>query len=186
MQVDIDTIQADITNCQHRVRALQAETIHTITIKPSGKIEVVDKAQLESLNDEIDHLNELAGHNSGVLARLIETLGEGVTVQSVRDQKKRLEDQINKTESLLRVDIGNTIRRTPGIDPTKSLDHPKIKALRDTADATFAGLRPRLEGTKDLLEKAEAVLQDFRPSECHADVNISTGLITREKVGGMA
>ncbi|MDQ1262480.1 MAG: hypothetical protein QG575_1661 [Euryarchaeota archaeon] len=176
---DIADIAADIEASKTKVRELQAETIHTITIKPSGKVEVVDKEKLESLNSEVDRLNDLVEHNSSVHETLFKLLTEAdclknlrgrknsllePTVQLAGEQKGRLEKAIADTENRFRIDIGNLIESTHGIDPVNPFDHPKAKALKETADIRLASLHSELSTVAALLARAEAILQDFQPS----------------------
>jgi hypothetical protein len=121
-RVDVNTIQAEIETCYQQVRKLQAETIHTITIKPTGEVEVVDKKRLVGLNTEIDQHKALAEANTAVLEKLIGLLGPDIpSVQTLEDRKKRLMEQIEKTENLFRIDIGNLIKYTYGRCRQRSL-----------------------------------------------------------------
>jgi len=165
---DVIDIQNDIEACKIKVRELQAETIHTITIKPSGKVEVVDKERLESLNGEIDHLKDLGFHNSEVLAKLTETLQDYPTVDSLRKKKHGLENQISKTELLYKTDLGLLIQREYDIDPEKPFENAKAKALKDKRDEAFAITKPMLATATERLAKVEAVLQEFRSSGLEA------------------
>ena len=182
--VDIDTIRADIETGQDRVRTLQAETIHTVTFKPSGKIDVVDKERLESLNAEIDHLKDLGVHNAEVLARLTGTLGDYLTVDSVRKKKRGLEEQILKIKTLLRIDTGDLIKHGHDVDPANPYSHPKGKALKEKADADLAISEPALAAVTDLLARVETILQDFRSSGLEAGyaTKDQPRAITRDKV----
>ena len=177
--IDIADIAADIEASKIKVRELQAETIHTITIKPSGKVEVVDKARLESLNSEVDRLNGIIEHNSHVHDALSKLLNEvdclknlrgrkncllEPTVQLAREQRGRLEKTIADTETRFRIDIGNLIHNTYDIDPMNPFDHPKAKDLKEKADIRIASLHSELSTVAALLTRAEAILQGFQPS----------------------
>lgn len=195
---DIADIANDIEASKIKVLELQAETIHAITIKPTGKVEVVDKEKLESLNSEVDRLKGLVEHNSGVHAALSELLNEAdclknlrghknrtlePTVQLAGDRKGQLEKSIADTENLFRIDLGTLIKNTYDIDPANPFDHPKAKDLKEKTDARIAALHSELAVVDALLAEAETILQDFRPSGIVAELPTDRpGCITRESV----
>jgi len=200
--IDISDIQVDIENSEHRIRALQSETVHCIAILPTGKIQVVDKGKLEELNSEVERLMGLIEHNNNIHETLSELLNGAdclknlrggknrvlePTVQLARDRKRQVEAAIADIENLFRIDMGNLIKHTYDIDPANPFEHPKAKDLRETADIRLASLHSELSTVEDLLTRAEAILQDFQPSGLPPQrAEQHHGLISREKVGGMA
>jgi len=193
---DIADIAKDIAACQSKARELQSETIHCIAILPSGKISVVDKERLESLNGEADRLKGLIAHNTDVHDELAQLLNEAdlpnlrdrknrqlaPTVEIVRERKRQVEGSITKTENLFRMDLGDLIKNTHDIDPSTPFAHWKAKSLKEETDAQLAGLRAELAIVDDLLTRASQILKDYRPSGVTASKpDEFRSAITREK-----
>ena len=161
--IDIADIQKDIGLVKNRIRALQNETVHCIAIKPTGKIEVVDKTKLEELNGEVDRLTELAGHNERILSRLLEITG-GATVEDLTTQKRKLDDYIQKIKDILRFDLATLMRTSPGLTLENIGNDPKAQRLQADAQAVFDREVPELERITALLTQADEVLGGYLPS----------------------
>jgi tetrahydromethanopterin S-methyltransferase subunit B len=185
--IDVSNIRDDIERCESRVRDLQHQTVEYVAFQPSGKIVITDKPALESTNNEIDRLRELARNNAAVLDKLTEALQDYPTVDSIRKKKAGLEDQVTRTTNLLRIDIGDLVKTHFDVDPSSPFDHPEGKKLKEKADASLAVVAPLLEAVTTLLAQAEDILSQFQPSGAQAMPNREqfTG-ITRAKTGGMA
>jgi hypothetical protein len=183
--IDVSDIQTDLTNCEHRIRVLQSETIHCIAFKPSGKIEVVDKEQLETLNGEIDRLKDLEAHNIEVLTKLTAALQDYPAVADLRKKKLGLEEQIARTKNLLRIDTGDLIKHVHDVNPADPYAHPKGKLLKEKADEALAITTPLLADATNLLAQAEAIISEFKPSGVQAMPEQHPQAITREKVLGL-
>jgi hypothetical protein len=185
---DIDTIKADIESCQRRIRTLQSETIHYITIKSNGKIEVVDKVSLEDTNEEIDRLIELASDNSDVLARLQAVL-QGANYSSVRDlqtQERRVEAGIERTASHFQLDIANLLKSNYGMNPETVLETIEGRKLKDKADAEIASDRERLAAVSQILNTVLPILQEFKHSGLEVRQDKRTvSIVTRADVPGI-
>ena len=156
-------IQKDIGLIKNRIRALQNETVHCIAIKPTGVIEVVDKGKLETLNSEIDRLTALSQNNEAVLTRLL-SITNGATVEDLMTQKRKLDDHIQKTNELLRLDLSTLLRTSPGLTLENIGSHPKAAKLQADADDILSHEAPELERLTDLLAQVDEVLQAFQPS----------------------
>lgn len=166
MKTDIDTIQADIQAVQHRVRALQNETIHTITIKPTGKVEVVDKERLESINSEVARLEELAGHNSEVAGRLHVVL-EKVNLPSVAaliHAKNKSENDITDNKIGINHIIGTWLKVSPNYTVENIRDHPRVKPEVESREKWIRQEEANLKIFVPALEEAQSILKDFLPS----------------------
>ena len=161
--IDIADIQKDTGLIKNRIRALQNETVHCIAIKPTGKIEVVDKTKLEGLNGEVDRLTELAGHNERILARLMELAG-GATVEDLMTQKRKLDDHIQKTKNILRIDLATLMRTSPGLTLENIGSHPKAAKLQADADDILSHEAPELERLTALLTQVDEILDGYQPS----------------------
>jgi len=183
--IDVRDIKTDITDSEHQIRHLQSETIHCIAFKSSGKVEVVDKTTLENLNSEVDRIKDIRAHNTEVLNKLTEALQDYPTVDSIRKKKLGLEERVTRTKNLLRIDTGDLIKHGHDVDPADPYSHPKGKALKAEADAALAIINPALTAVTDLLEQAEAILAEFKPSGLEPQRAETRGVISREKVGGM-
>ena len=184
--IDVGDIKADIANIEHQIRHLQSETIHTITILPTGKIHIVDKGQLEGLNSEVSRLSELAVHNADVLARLTDTLGEYATIESIRARKHQLEEHITRVNNILRVDTGILIRDGYDVNPGDPYSNERGKKIKQTADAALAITTPLLAAATDLLARAEGIISEFKPSGLEPQrAEQHPGVISREKVSGV-
>jgi|GEM_PF-2357983 len=167
MKTDIDTIQADIETCQHRIRALQNETIHTITIKPTGKIEVVDKEKLESLNGEIDRLSGLADHNTEVARRLHECLqkAEKESISDLAKDKNSSERRIARYRELINQTIGTWLRVDSfTYDLSNIRTHPRVKGELEKYEPLIPIEEQNIKHLSEVLEEAQAIITDFQPS----------------------
>ena len=185
--IDVSDIQTDIKNSENQIRALQHQTVEYVAFQTNGKIIITDKPALDSANEEISRLQGMVSSNGEVLARLGETLGEGVTVESIRTKKRRFEDQISQTQNSLRLDVADLIRNHFDANPESPFDHPEGRKLKEKADEALGIINPLLSQTADLLTRAEAIISEFKPSglEAMPDRQHFTG-ITRAKTGGMA
>ena len=161
--IDIPDIEKDITLVKNRIRALQSETVHCITIKPTGKIEVVDKGRLEELNSEADRLAALSSGNEGILARLHEITGEKSVADLIK-RKQKLEDHITKTKDLLRHDQAELLKRSPGLTLEGMANDPRAQKLQADAQAIIDKETPVLESLTAHLTQADEILQAFQPS----------------------
>jgi len=192
MKVDINVIQDDIHGCHSRVKELQHQTIECIAIRPgktdNGKPEIVviERDRLQTIDSEVSRLSELADHNTEVLTKLTADLQDYPTVDSIRKKKAGLEEQIARTKNLLRIDTGDLIKHGHDVDPADPYSHPKGKALKAEADAALAIINPALAAVTDLLEQAETIIAEFKPSGVQAMPEQRPGVITRAKTGGMA
>jgi len=182
--IDIADIKNDIESSQAQMRKLQAETIHAIAIKPSGKIEVVDKERLEGLNAEIDRLTALVDHNSKVLEKAVGALGSFPSLSAARERRAVVDSGINRTNGLLRIDIAALIKSRPDIDPGNPYAHPEAKKLKDGADKDLARSMPELKRLDELIRLAEAIIADFQPSGLRPMEITGAHAITRESVAG--
>jgi hypothetical protein len=164
--IDINTIKADIESCQHRVRALQNETIHTITVKPTGKIEVVDKERLESLNSEIARLEELAGHNREVAGRLQAVLGKVnlSTVAALMNAKSQSENQIVDSKTAISRVCGVWLKVNPVYTLENIRDHPRVKPEVESREKWILQEEAKLKLFIPALEEAQNIVKDFQPS----------------------
>ena len=156
-------IQKDIGLIKNRIRALQNETVHCIAIKPTGVIEVVDKGKLETLNSEIDRLTALSQNNEAVLTRLL-SITNGATVEDLMTQKRKLDDHIQKTKNILRIDLATLMRTSPGLTLETLANDPRAQRLQADAQAVFDKETPELERLTALLAQLDEVLQAFQPS----------------------
>lgn len=161
--IDIPDIEKDITHVKNRIRALQSETVHCITIKPTGKIEVVDKGRLEELNSEITRLAALSSGNEAVLARLQEITGEKSMADLIK-RKQKLEDHITKTKDLLRHDQAELLKRSPGLTLEGMANDPRSQTLQADAQAIINKETPVLERLTVLLTQADEILAGYLPS----------------------
>ena len=161
--IDIPDIQKDLELTKNRIRALQSETVHCITIKPTGKIEVVDMDGLEELNSEVDRLAALSSDNEAVLARLEEITG-GKSVADLIKRKQKLEDHITKTKDLLRHDQAELLKRSPGLTLESMATNPKAQKLQADAQAIIDKETPVLERLTVLLTQADEILAGYLPS----------------------
>jgi hypothetical protein len=167
MTTDIGTIKADIEICQHRIRALQSETIHCIAIKSSGKVEVVDKEKLESLNSEVARLEELAGHNNEVAERLRETLAKAST-ESIGALFKAVdtsEQRIARYRETINQSIGTWLKvDSYRYDLSNIRTHPRVKGELEKYEPLIPIEEANRKHLSEVLEEAQVVLQDFQPS----------------------
>ena len=160
---DIADIQKDIGLVKNRIRALQNETIHTIAIRPTGEVVIVDKGKLETLNSEIDRLTTLSQNNEAVLTQLLSITG-GATVEDLMTQKRKLDDHIQKTKNILRIDLATLMRTSPGLTLENIGSHPKTAKLQSDAQTIFDREVPELERITALLTQADEVLGGYLPS----------------------
>lgn len=161
---DIKDIDQDIVACHLEVRRLQAETVHCIAFKPTGKIEVVDKARLEELNTRVEELGELAAHNSEVLGRLQAVVAKEGTFRELDERQRRTQDAIRKYESIFRQDLARLLQDNPTVDPTDPLSHSRVQDLKRRVDEQLDILRPQFEEYTKRLAEARAILQEYKPS----------------------
>ena len=184
-RIDITDIAADIDTCRRYIKNHQHNTIECVAFLPTGKVSIVEKERLESLNSEVDRLKGLVEHNSGVHEALSKLLTPESTVQLAREHQRRIEKSIAGTENLFRIDLGNLIKFTYGIDPLNPFDHPKAKDLKEKTDAKIAALRSDLAAVNTLIAEAEKILQDFQPSGLQPmPASTAPAIISREKVSG--
>ena len=160
---DIADIQKDIGLVKNRIRALQNETIHTIAIRPTGEVVIVDKGKLETLNSEIDRLTTLSQNNEAVLTQLLSITG-GATVEDLTTQKRKLDDYIQKIKDILRFDLATLMRTSPGLTLENIGNDPKAQRLQADAQAVFDREVPELERITALLTQADEVLGGYLPS----------------------
>lgn len=187
-QIDITDIATDIETCRRYIRNYQHSTIECVAFKPTGKVEVVDKDRLEELNAEVCRLTDLAGHNETVLSRLEEALGSFQSVAELKKRRDYVSESITKTNSLLRHDVGERLKRDPSIDPSAPFNNAECKRLKDEVDARLAEMRPELAALDEQLAKSQSIMQDFQPSGLQpmpASASTAPAAITREKLGGM-
>ena len=161
--IDIPDVEKDIELTKNRTRALQSETVHCIAIKPTGKIEVVDKGKLEELNSEVDRLAALSSGNGAILARLQELTG-GKSMADLIERKRKLADHIAKTKDLLRHDQAELLKRSPGLDIAGMVTDPRAQKLQADAQAVIDRETPELERLTALLNQADEILAGYRPS----------------------
>ncbi len=186
-QIDIDTIAADIETCRRYIRNHQHSTIECVAFKLTGKVEIVNKDRLEELNAEVGRLTDLAGHNEAVLSRLEEALGSFQSVAELKKRRDYVSESITKTNSLLRHDVGERLKRDPSIDPSAPFNNAECKRLKDEADARLAEMRPELAALDEQISKAQTILADFQPSGLQpmpASASTAPAMISREKVSG--
>lgn len=162
--IDISDIQKDIQITKNRIRALQTETVHCIAIKPTGKIEVVDKAALEALNSEVDRLAALSQNNEAVLARLMDITG-GVAVAVLVDRKNKLAGHIQRTRDLLRHDQADLLKRSPALTLETLGSDPRAQRLQADAQAILEKELPELERIAAQIAQANETIDDYRPSD---------------------
>lgn len=160
---DLKDIEQDITACKLEVRRLQAETVHCIAFKPTGKIDVVDKARLEELNARIEELGELAVHNGEVLGRLQAVVTEG-SIKALDDRKRSTQAAITKYESIFRQDLARLLQDDPSINPADPLSHHRVQDLKRRTDEHLAILQPQLAEYEKRLAEAQAILKEYKPS----------------------
>ena len=166
MKTDIDTIKADIENVHHQIRTLQNETVHCIVILPTGKIQIVDKERLESLNSEVERLQALAGHNSEVAERLnaIMQKTEKVSIADLSNAKSQSENKIADYKIAINRIVGNGLKTSPRYSIDTIKDHPRVKDELPKYEAWGEQERKKLELFTPALEEAQATLQDYTPS----------------------
>lgn len=185
-KIDIDVISADLKTCRARITALQCQTFECVTVASTGKITVKNKDTLENLNAEIGRLQAIEARNSEVLERLRTLLGER-TIRDLVTERNRLQEAIFRTKSLYRVDVGNLIRYTHGLDPEKVFEDPRARDLKAKFDVTLDKETRMLAETEDMIGQAESIIAEFEPS----GVGIQegghySGIVTRLETGGMA
>lgn len=181
MKIDIENIQADIQVVQHRIRALQNETVHCITIKPTGKIEVVDKEKLESLNSEVARLEELAGHNSGVVQRLQAVLQKfnSPNVAALMYAKKQAEKRVVDSKIGINHIAGVWLKESPNYTIENIRSHPRVKPEIEIREKSILESEANLKLFVPALDEAQAVLQDFQPSGLPPRKALDPALIPR-------
>jgi hypothetical protein len=170
MQIDINTIQADVSACRNRIRTLQSETIHTITIKPSGKVEVVDKTQLESLNGEIDSLNEMASHNVAVLGRLEAVLqkAEFASIAGLDHAKNKTADRIESHKMRINRVIATWLKVDANYDLESIRKHPRVAPEIATYEPLIPQEEAKLAKLSAMLKEANAIIAEYKPSGVEA------------------
>ncbi len=161
--IDISDIKNDIQVTESRIRALQHQTIECVSFGPTGKVTVADKERLENLNTEIEAMQALAANNGEVLNKLVELTG-GLSLADLQLKLRKSEDHINKTESLLRCDLAELLKHTPGLDVESLGSHPKAAKLQAEAKAILDRDSPELERLTALLNQADEILAGYRPS----------------------
>ncbi len=163
---DVDVIQADIQAVHGQIKRLQVSTIECVSFKPTGKVEIVDKERLESLNSEIDRLTTLAGHNEAVFARLNDCLC-AVSTKSVAELEKAQNAASEKIASL-KIGINRICGDYLRISPTYTLetikDHPKVRPEVESREAWIAELEKKLESLGPALDEARTIAAEFQPS----------------------
>ena len=167
MKTDIDTIEADITSCQRRVRALQAETIHTITIKPTGKVEVVDKERLESLNSEITRLEERTDHNSDVAGRLRATLAKAgkEAISDLIKDKNSSEQRMARYRELINQAVGTWLKVDSYMyDLSNIRTHPRVKGELEKYEPLIPIEEQNIKHLSEVLEEAQDIIAEFKPT----------------------
>lgn len=163
---DVEDIGNDIELVRARIRTLQAETIHCITIKPSGKIEIVDKQQLECINGEIESLKALEARNGEVLEKIQADLQEAgyASIKAAKSDKSLIENSITRIEDLYRMDVADLLERGPKVTPENVLQSPKGSALKAEHDKKIAELQGRLAPITAALNRVQVIIADFKPS----------------------
>lgn len=167
--IDIAGVSKDIQITENHIRALQTETVHCIAFKPDGKIEVVDKDKLSSLNTEIDRLTELAASNKKILSTLQEMTG-GKTIAEIAAQKNKLEGHIQRTKDLLRLDLSNLLKNTPSLTLENISSNAKAQRLQADAKAIFDKEGPELEEVSALLAQVDETIANYTPSGLKASI----------------
>lgn len=162
-KTDVDAISADLKTCRARITALQCQTFECVTVASTGKITVKNKDGLENLNAEIGRLQAIEARNSEVLERLQTLLGER-TIRDLVTERNRLQEAIFRTKSLYRVDVGNLIRYTHGLDPEKVFEDPRARDLKAKFDASLAVDNKRLAETEDLIVQAKGIIAEYECS----------------------
>jgi len=167
MKTDIDTIQADIQAVQHRVRALQNETIYTITIKPTGKVEVVDKVRLESLNSETARLEELAAHNSEVAERLRATLAKAgqESIGALFNAVDASEQRIARSRGIINQAIATWLKADSWKYSVENIrEHPRVKGALEETEPLIPIEQANHKHLSEVLKEAQTIIAGFRPS----------------------
>lgn len=187
--VDIKDIQNDLAATKEEIRRLQTETLFTIAIKPTGKIEIVDKEELESLNSDILRLKDLSTHNRGVLDRLDEVLSK-VSLQSITALEKAIRTSDEKitscTVGINRVQ-GDFLRGNPYQFTAETIKtHPKVAKEIAAREQTIAAETEKLKALRPALDEAVAISAEFKPSGLQPmPASTAPAMISREKVAGM-
>jgi len=182
--IDVSDIKKDIQATEGRIRALQHQTIECVSFGPTGKVTVADKERLESLNTEIEAMQTLIANNGEVLNKLVELTG-GLSLADLQLMKRRTEGHINKVKGCLSADLGELLKRNPGMDVESLGSHPKAVKLQAEAKAIFDQERPELERLTALLDHANKILDSFTPVG-QKDQGGYANCISRPDVGGVA
>ena len=187
--VDIKEIYDDIAATKEEIRRLQAETLFTIAIKPTGKIEIVDKEELESLNSDILRLKDLSTHNSSVLDRLEETLGK-VSLPSITALEKAIrtsDEKITSCKTGISRISGDYLRHEAHNYTLETIgQHPKVKREVEAREQTIAAETEKLNALRPALDEAVAIAAEFQPSGLQPmPARTAPIALTREKLGGL-
>ena len=165
MKTDIDTIEADITSCQGQIKRLQHTTVECVGFAPAGKVTVTDKIRLESLNGEIDRLNELVGHNSEVARKLHECL-QKAGKESIRDlikDKNSSEQRRARYREIINRTIGTWLKVDSfRYDLSNIRTHPRVKGELEKYEPLIPIEEQNIKLLSEVLEESQAIIADFQ------------------------
>ena len=167
MKTDIDTIEADITSCQGQIKRLQHTTVECVGFAPAGKVIVTDKIRLESLNGEIDRLNELVGHNSEVARKLHECLQKAgkESISDLIKDKNNSEQRRARYRELINQTIGTWLKVDSFMyDLSNIRTHPRVKGELEKYEPLIPIEEQNIKHLSEVLEEAQAIITDFQPT----------------------
>jgi hypothetical protein len=179
MNIDIDTIKADITNCQVQIRNLQHSTVECISFSPAGKITVIDKDKLEGLNADIEQLGGLIGHNEAVLSRLQDVLSK-VNMASIEDlnhAKNKTAGRIEDHKMRINRVIATWLKVSPNYDVVTIREHPRVKPEIATYEPLIPKEEARLKLLSAALDASLAITKEFTPSGATSTKSLKGALV---------
>jgi len=196
---DLDDIRADIAAARAAVVKAEQATLSTVMIRPTGKIEVVDKGKLEELNAEIERLRDVLANNEAVLRELEKLLNDAVDSGVLIHSRERDGDPgirsvdiklMEKRRSIsdfgfrFKHDLADIIKNAQ-INPEDIYATPEVRAIKEEYEAKIEKAKSDLARLEALWESVCAVREKFKPSGCPAVGEFSQA-IGRKEAGGMA
>jgi hypothetical protein len=197
----LSDIRADIAAARAALVKAEQATLSTVMIRPTGKIEVVDKEKLEGLNAEIETLRGILANNEAVIHELEKLLNEAVeskvlvhdregkgepTIRSVDERIMNKRQLIDSLKIRYQASLSEIIKHAP-LDPNDIYASPEVQTLKTEYDNGIELANAELRGLEALWESVCAVRERFKPSGCKpVHVGEYSQAISRGQAGGMA